>query len=236
MTRGGHARHRVRTGAVRASIVAAADRFIRQVTRVIAQAWRAMAQGDTKTRVLAAGGAVVLAGGLTAAAVLGGLPFSRAATGGQVPPNEAYVAPPATGAVQVPPGGFRVGTGAPAPTHPPRAARVRGLAPIAVGAVSTPAFGPVLTADGLTLYRVSAKGGALTCGSACTPGWHALLLAAGQAVQLAPSLTGQLGTITLPGGAVQVTYNGVPLYRFTGDHAPGEATGAGGRWHVVRPR
>lgn len=48
-------------------------------------------------------------------------------------------------------------------------------------------------------------------------------------------LTGALGTITRPGGTVQATYNGYPLYTYAADTAPGQASGngEGGVWHVV---
>ncbi len=47
----------------------------------------------------------------------------------------------------------------------------------------------------------------------------------------------KLSTITLPGGAHQVTYNGHPLYTYTGDAMPGETgyVGAdefGGHWYA----
>jgi predicted lipoprotein with Yx(FWY)xxD motif len=49
---------------------------------------------------------------------------------------------------------------------------------------------------------------------------------------------GTLGTITRKGGATQATWNGHPLYTFTGDTAPGQANGngknlSGGVWHEV---
>jgi hypothetical protein len=48
-------------------------------------------------------------------------------------------------------------------------------------------------------------------------------------------LAGKLGTITRPGGVVQATYNGYPLYTYAQDMAPGQTTGNGvtGAWHVI---
>jgi predicted lipoprotein with Yx(FWY)xxD motif len=50
-----------------------------------------------------------------------------------------------------------------------------------------------------------------------------------------------LSTITLPGGESQVTYNGHPLYLFTGDSGPGETDyvgvrAFGGYWFALRRR
>jgi predicted lipoprotein with Yx(FWY)xxD motif len=55
------------------------------------------------------------------------------------------------------------------------------------------------------------------------------------------TLPGRLGTITRPGGAVQASYDGHPLYTFAGDFGPGDVGGNGvvqfgGTWHAVRPR
>jgi len=49
-------------------------------------------------------------------------------------------------------------------------------------------------------------------------------------------LPGKLGMITRPGGVRQVTLNGYPLYTYSGDKAPGQATGNGieGAWHVIK--
>jgi predicted lipoprotein with Yx(FWY)xxD motif len=51
-------------------------------------------------------------------------------------------------------------------------------------------------------------------------------------------VTGKLATVKRSGGAVQATYNGHPLYTYSGDHAPGQASGnglnaSGGVWHEV---
>jgi hypothetical protein len=38
---------------------------------------------------------------------------------------------------------------------------------------------------------------------------------------------GSLAAVKRPGGIMQVTYNGMPLYTFVGDHKPGDANGQG---------
>ncbi len=53
-----------------------------------------------------------------------------------------------------------------------------------------------------------------------------------------PGVTGTLGTITRPGGIVQATYDGHPLYTYVADTAPGQAKGnginaSGGLWHEM---
>jgi predicted lipoprotein with Yx(FWY)xxD motif len=87
---------------------------------------------------------------------------------------------------------------------------------------------------GMTLYTLSAeRGGRFICtmssqipgGSAsCLSLWHPLTVATGSM----PTGAGQLGTVTRPDtGATQVTWHGRPLYTFTGDKAPGDASGNG---------
>jgi predicted lipoprotein with Yx(FWY)xxD motif len=92
------------------------------------------------------------------------------------------------------------------------------------------------TSTGRTIYWYSddIKGsGRSTCTGSCLAAWPAVIGApvAAPGVQLA----GQLGTITRPGGVVQATYNGYPLYTYAQDMAPGQTTGNGaaGAWHVI---
>jgi predicted lipoprotein with Yx(FWY)xxD motif len=54
-----------------------------------------------------------------------------------------------------------------------------------------------------------------------------------------PGATGKLATIARPGGGLQATYDGHPLYTYIGDSRPGQAQGNdldlnGGRWYEVR--
>ena len=53
-----------------------------------------------------------------------------------------------------------------------------------------------------------------------------------------PGVTGSIGAIVRPGGALQATYNGHPLYTTTADTGPGQTKGDGvwshgGEWHEV---
>ena len=66
------------------------------------------------------------------------------------------------------------------------------------------------------------------------------LLAAGvRHARAGPGVTGKLGTIRRPGGGVQATYDGHPLYSYIGDNGPGVASGNnlylnGGLWYEAR--
>jgi predicted lipoprotein with Yx(FWY)xxD motif len=78
---------------------------------------------------------------------------------------------------------------------------------------------------GFTLYVYALdKPGKIACTGACTTTWPPLLVPSG--THLSMSMSG-LATVTRPGGQVQVTYKGSPLYTFSGDTAPGQANGVG---------
>ena len=94
--------------------------------------------------------------------------------------------------------------------------------------------------SGLTLYRYTPDGtGKTTCTGACAAAWPPLTLPSGatHAVPGAGVTASALGTITRPGGALQVTFQGMPLYRFAGDKKVGQTSGQGvaGTWFVVSP-
>ena len=95
----------------------------------------------------------------------------------------------------------------------------------------------VLTnADGLTLYwfapdtRTRSK-----CTGSCAAYWPPV----SGSPAAGPGVTGKLGTIKRPGGGLQATYDGHPLYTYIGDSAPGQANGNdldlnGGFWYDIR--
>ena len=91
-------------------------------------------------------------------------------------------------------------------------------------------FSEVLTdSAGMTVYRQIAA-----C-STCAAQYHPLLLASGQQLHKPPLLPGQLGTVRLPDGSLQLTYNGARLFTYSGDHFPGDTNGVSLSWNVVQP-
>jgi predicted lipoprotein with Yx(FWY)xxD motif len=108
---------------------------------------------------------------------------------------------------------------------------------IALKTETTPA-GMVLANDGgLTLYYYTADkrgSGTSVCTGGCAAAWPPL--AAPVKAPAGVRLPGPLGMITRSGGVRQVTINGLPVYTYAGDKAPGQAAGNGreGAWHVVR--
>jgi predicted lipoprotein with Yx(FWY)xxD motif len=80
-------------------------------------------------------------------------------------------------------------------------------------------LGRILADDhGLTLYTLTAGGKAVPCTGPCAAAWPPLLSASGQQ---------------------QTSKDGLPLYRFSRDQAPGDVNGEGissfgGTWHVVK--
>lgn len=71
------------------------------------------------------------------------------------------------------------------------------------------------------------------CTGQCLSAWPAVT--GKPAASSGIKLNGVLGTITRPGGILQATYNGYPLYTYSSDTAPGaiEGNGVGGVWHVI---
>lgn len=100
-------------------------------------------------------------------------------------------------------------------------------------------LGPVLVdIAGRTLYRfANDTAGASACTGGCAQTWPPLVLASGQEPTAGPGLPGRLETIARADGTKQVTYDGMPLYRYSGDAAAGDANGqgVGGVWFVVAP-
>lgn len=94
---------------------------------------------------------------------------------------------------------------------------------------------------GRTLYALSGETAHhLKCTTAqCLRFWPPLTVASARAVlKDGPGVDGRLGTLKRPGGIVQVTLRGLPLYRFLGDQSAGSANGQliasfGGVWHAV---
>ncbi len=90
--------------------------------------------------------------------------------------------------------------------------------------------------SGLTLYWFAPDTSATSkCTGSCTAYWPPV---SGNP-KAGPGVTGKLGTIKRPGGGLQATYDGHPLYTYIGDNGPGQAQGNNlnlndGLWYEVR--
>jgi predicted lipoprotein with Yx(FWY)xxD motif len=92
-------------------------------------------------------------------------------------------------------------------------------------------YSEVLTdSAGMTLYRQIAA-----CSAACDAQYHPLLVASGQQLNKSALLPGRLGTVKLSDGSLQLTFDGVRLYTYSGDHSPGDTTGVSLSWMVIQP-
>ncbi len=95
-------------------------------------------------------------------------------------------------------------------------------------------------AQGLALYiYVPDNRGASVCYSACASAWPPLVLPPGQRESRAERGVEKrlLGTTRRADGALQVTYDGWPLYLYIGD-SRGDVTGQGldmGTWYLMSP-
>ena len=113
-----------------------------------------------------------------------------------------------------------------------------GSVQVATGSAS--GVGKVLVdTSGMTLYHLKTEtNGTIMCTGSCAGTWPPLLLPSGVTAASAGSgATGTLGTIQRPDGGTQVTYNGLPLYTYSGDTSAGQANGQGiqGVWFAVTP-
>ena len=89
---------------------------------------------------------------------------------------------------------------------------------------------------GMTLYLYTKDEPSVSnCYDQCATAWPPLLT---DSDPTGPdALVGGLGTTQRTDGALQVTYNGAPLYYWAKDQRPGDTTGqnVGGVWFVVNP-
>jgi predicted lipoprotein with Yx(FWY)xxD motif len=125
------------------------------------------------------------------------------------------------------------------------ATQVAAATPVTAGATTTllaKALGSqtvlVAGANGMTVYTYTKDtvGGASTCTGGCLTKWPAVTVGAGTTATAGAGVSGTLATITRPDdGTLQVTYNGLPLYFYQGDKAPGDTNGSYPNWNLVKP-
>ena len=132
-----------------------------------------------------------------------------------------------------------------ASSAPTGAAGATSSSAVTVSSRNVPGVGAVLVnGKGQTLYLLtSEKGSKITCtaSNGCTQVWPETTLPSGTtAAKAGPGVqSALLGTVKGATGALEVTYNGWPLYTFAGDSgaagvAHGQAqTSFGGTWYVL---
>jgi predicted lipoprotein with Yx(FWY)xxD motif len=90
----------------------------------------------------------------------------------------------------------------------------------------------VVDAEGRTLYRFTAEAqGRPVCTGSCVTTWPPAT------VKDDGGLPDHVATVKRPDGAgLQLTYDGHPLYRYSGDRSSSDANGegVGGQWYVVK--
>ena len=150
-----------------------------------------------------------------------------------IPPTVAPTSAPAAT-----PAPTRAATPAPSPSSPASSAGVT------LKTASSSSLGTYLTdGKGMTLYLFKSDTDGSPPTSACTSAngcdriWPPLTVTSGERVTAGSGVTGKITTFKRPSGALQVAYNGIPLYYYVGDSAPGQTNGQGygGLWYVVKP-
>ena len=120
-------------------------------------------------------------------------------------------------------------------SSPPAAASGPAASSSALKAASMGGATVLTNAKGFTLYwfvpDTSTKS---NCNGSCAAIWPPVK----GPVTAGTGVTGTLATITRADGSTQATYNGHPLYTYSGDTAPGQTNGnglniSGGLWHEV---
>jgi predicted lipoprotein with Yx(FWY)xxD motif len=186
----------------------------------------------TSTKRLAVG-AFVLA--MTAAAC-SSAGATTAPTAASIAPTAAPATPSAAPSAAAP--SAAASSAAASPAAPPAVVITTGMA---VEAKPVGAIGTVLVAgnNSMTVYNFAKDtkdSGKSACTGGCLTKWPALTVASEALAVGGTGIAGKLGTIKRDdNGQLQVTYNGLPLYFFQNDKAPGDSNGVYDNWVAVKP-
>lgn len=126
-----------------------------------------------------------------------------------------------------------------APNPPPSTTKILPIGDVSLGIEDRGSLGEILVdATGRTMYAFSRDSrNEPTCYDACANTWLPILTdsdpAGGIGIDVAAA-----GTVPRRDGGDQVTYYGIPLYRYAGDKTDQDANGQGldmfgGEWHVL---
>lgn len=114
----------------------------------------------------------------------------------------------------------------------------------AAGSTATPTVATASTGIGMVLVNSAGRtlyhfdhdtATTFGCSSSCLTAWPPLTVSGANPVA-GTGVTGTLGMRARPDGTQQVTWNGMPLYQFAADQAPGDTKGdgVGGLWHAAK--
>ena len=111
-----------------------------------------------------------------------------------------------------------------------------GMSKTATLTIKDTKIGNVLAnSKGQTIYWYSKdmKGGPSTCTGSCLSAWP--MVTGTPVAAMGVKFAGKLGSVKDATGVMQATYNGYPLYTYSGDMASGDTSGngVGGVWHVI---
>jgi predicted lipoprotein with Yx(FWY)xxD motif len=122
-------------------------------------------------------------------------------------------------------------------TSMPTSAGPAAMTSITIGSTADPTLGAYLTGQGgMTLYVLTLDTpDTSTCAGTCATNWPPLTVAAGAAVTGPSGAVGTFATIVRSDGTVQLTYDHMPLYYYSGDSKAGDTNGQGknGTWFVA---
>ena len=124
------------------------------------------------------------------------------------------------------------GSGTPSTSSPPAVA----TSPTVASRTIAPVGAVLIGSNGRTLYYLSTETStSITCTAACTSRWTPYVVAKASTPTGSAAVHGSSSTTTRPNGAVQVTFDGHPVYFYAGDSGPGQARGQGvqGTWFVL---
>jgi predicted lipoprotein with Yx(FWY)xxD motif len=111
-----------------------------------------------------------------------------------------------------------------------------GMSKTATLTIKDTKIGNVLAkAKGQTIYWYSKdmRDGPSTCTGSCPSAWP--MVTGMPVAAMGVKFAGKLGSVKDATGVMQATYNGYPLYTYSGDMASGDTSGngVGGVWHVI---
>jgi predicted lipoprotein with Yx(FWY)xxD motif len=113
--------------------------------------------------------------------------------------------------------------------------------PTTITVAQNKTWGSTLTLkNGDTIYRLTKDSKNMSvCTGKCATIWVPVLLASGQKTAVGVGVS-KLGSFARANGTHQVTYEGIPLYTFTGDKKAGQVTGnvkdTWGQWWSINPK